>query len=331
MSSGDLETQYQALCHGLALVDRTDRGLLVVTGADSVTWLHNLTTNHVKTLSHLDGNYAFAVSVQGRILFDLNILVRPDAIWIDLDRRFLERATQHFDKYIVMEDVTVEDRSDRFVRLAVIGDRAMSVLADLGASNVKAMSQLAQTDLMCQGVSVVAARHDFCGPYSVELFAAPDQAASVKGALVDGSGADVVGEEVVQIRRIEAGIPWPGYEITDEYLPAETLQLERAVSFNKGCYLGQEVVERMRSRDVVARQMVGLRFEGDRPPTKGAELATPDGQTVGQITSSCVSLAMGCPIGLGYVKTGSHEVGQGLSAQCGGVGVEAVVTSLPFV
>jgi folate-binding Fe-S cluster repair protein YgfZ len=137
-----LQGEWLALQAGPAFVDRSYRALLEVTGADRATWLHNLTTNQVKNLGRGEGNYAFVLNVQGRILFDLNLLVRADSIWLDLDRRFLETAKKHFAKYIITEDVTVVDRSEEFVRFGLVGAKAASLLSELGAANAAAMAQL---------------------------------------------------------------------------------------------------------------------------------------------------------------------------------------------
>jgi len=120
------------------------------------------------------------------------------------------------------------------------------------------------------------------------------------------------------------------HEITDEYLPAETGQLARAVSFTKGCYLGQEVVERMRSRGVVARQMIGVFVGGQEIPPTGAEFSTADGRRVGVLTSVCRTLVEDRVIGLGYVKTAEAAAETRLQVAWGGGTAEAVVAGLPF-
>jgi len=386
-----LETECQALDAGPALVDRSYRALLEVRGADRATWLHNLTTNQVKNLGRGEGNYAFVLNIQGRILFDANLLVRADSIWLDLDRRFLETAKKHFAKYVITEDVAVADRSEEFVRLGLVGAKAASLLSELGAPNAAAMAQLNHVtiDLSiadqsrdregadkqnrdCQGavpaavisnrsmpVAVLVVRHDFCGPFAVELFVPAGKAVDFWRAHVDSGRAVPVGNEAVQVRRIEAGIPWPGHEITDEYLPAETRQLVRAVSFQKGCYLGQEVVERMRSRHVVARQLVGLRIdtpspsegegrgEGPKPTGPSSALSTAttpplqsgfghtvldsDGKPTGQVTSACHSPTLGCPIALAYVRTPHATPGTQLTMTSEGESaICATVADLPF-
>jgi aminomethyltransferase len=173
-------------------------------------------------------------------------------------------------------------------------------------------------------VNIPVFRHDLCGPFAVELLVPAAHGAAVLHALLDRHNAIPVGDDVVQVRRIEAGIPWPGREITSEYLPAETRQQERAVSFQKGCYLGQEVVERMRSRHVVARQLVGLRLE--TAAEQGASILDADGKPVGQLTSAGRSPFLNAPIALGYVKTALSSSGTRLI-----VGeVPALVVDLPF-
>jgi folate-binding protein YgfZ len=336
-----LEGECQALDAGPALVDRAYRALLEVTGADRATWLHNLTTNQVKNLGRGEGNYAFVLNIQGRILFDVNLLVRADSIWLDLDRRFLETAKKHFAKYIITEDVAVADRSDEFVRFGLVGAKAASLLSKLGAANAPAIPTLGLSQIEWRGAVIPLIRHDFCGPFAVELFVPAESAVDFWRAHVDSGKAVPVGDEAVQVRRIEAGIPWPGHEITDEYLPAETRQLDRAVNFQKGCYLGQEVVERMRSRHVVARQLVGLRLEGSAVPPLKSQIFTPspsEGEgrgegpkPIGQVTSACHSPTLGCPIALAYVKSALSRTGSRFNvAHDGGGMLSTTVVDLPY-
>lgn len=330
---GDLDVEYRALSDGPALVDRSYRGLLEVKGADRVAWLHNLVTNEVKNLSPGEGQYVFALNLQGRILFDANICVWEDSIWIDLDRRMLHLARSHLEKYIVTEDVAVFDRSDDFVRLALVGNAAKAALAELGVRHAATMPWLGTTMMTWDDCSIPLIRHDFCGPVAVELLVPAAHAVAVWRRLSDPSRpgrAVPAGDDAVQIHRIEAGLPWPFREITDEYVPAETRQLDRAVSFTKGCYLGQEVVERMRSRGVVARQLVGVNLEGSLVPTAGAELKADDDEPVGQVTSACSSPAMGGMIGLGYMKTAHAAVGTSLTVSWEDRAARAVVAELPF-
>ena len=329
---GDLAREYQALEEGPALVDRSYRGLLEITGRDRIGWLHNLTTNDVKSLAPGQGRYAFALNRQGRILFDLNILARQEVVQIDIDRRWVSMAQAHFEKYVIMEDVHIVDRSAEFVRLGWGGAMAGAVLAQWSAPDVHKVPSLGTFQVVWNGLSMPAMRHDFCGTLAVEILVPAARAVEFWYRWSDPGGslrAVPVGDDAVQVRRIEAGIPWPFHEMTDEYLPAETGQLDRAVSFTKGCYLGQEIVGRMRSRGAIARRLVGLHVEGDSVPPPGASL-THDGKPVGQLTSACRSLATGRVIGLGYVKTQFTDPGNSLTLAYKDTQLPALVAELPF-
>jgi folate-binding protein YgfZ len=325
-----LEHEYDVIGSGVALYDRSDRGLLEVTGLDRAAWLHNLTTNQVKPLRQGEGNYAFCLNVQGRILFDLNILVRADSIWVDLDRSFLASAKKHFDKYTITEDIKVANRSDQSVRFALVGEGAKALLAKLGASHATALPLLGTADMSVADIPLTAARTDFCGPFAVEFFVPASEAQVFRQRLMAGGQIAAVCAEAMEIHRIEAGIPWPGREITDEYLPAETGQLGRAVSFQKGCYLGQEVVERMRSRGVVARLLRGLLVEDDAVPPQGASVADAPGKAVGTVTSSCRSTALKRPIAMAYLKTAAAALSQQVRLSWEGGSATATVVELPF-
>lgn len=325
---------YEKAIEGPVVAERGARVLLEVKGRDRAAWLHNLTTNQVKTLSVGEGNYALALSVQGRILFDLNLWIRADSIWIDLDGRFAEIARKHFAKYTITEDVSLQDRSGEFSRLALMGRRSGELLAKLGISNATALASLAHSKFDWQGSEIVVVRHDFCGPMGFELFIPASAADAFQNALFQGEfGLSVnrVSMDVVETLRIEAGIPWPGAEITDEYLPAETRQLERAVSYQKGCYLGQEVVERMRSRQVVARQLVGLRFASNELPAARSAIQTAMGENIGVVTSVAQSPSLQCGIGLGYVKTAQAAANSSVTVASPAGPIPATIAALPFV
>lgn len=332
---GDVEGECRALRDGAALVDRSYRCLIEVRGKDRLSFLHNFTTNEVKNLRAGDGNYAFALNVKGRIEFDLNLTVMAESVWVDVDRCFLARALKHFGKYIITEDVQLADRTADSVRLALVGSAMAAVMTALGAPSAKAMAQLAPGSVAWNGMSIPFIRHDFCGLPAVELFVPADRAVEFWEAMTSRQQAtanrqQVAGFTSVEIRRIEAGIPRSGVELHDDILPAETGQLDRAVSYQKGCYLGQEVVERMRSRGGLARKLVGLVVAGDEVPPPGAEFHADDGKTVGKLTSACRSFAMKSIIALGYAKVAAAAPGTRLHLAWDGGVAEAVVGALPF-
>lgn len=326
------ENEYATLISGLALVDRGDRSLFEVHGKDRATWLHNLTTNAIKTLTPGQGTYAFALNLQGRILFDLNVFVFEDRFWIDLDKQFCESATKHFAKYTIVEEVRVVDRTAEFARFGIVYARGTEAVERMGAANAKALPLFGEARLRLGDVECRAFRTDFCGDWGLDLFVPVERACEVEALLCDQKpaiDARKISGEAVQVRRIERGIPWPGSEITSEYLPAETRQLSRAVSYLKGCYLGQEVVERMRSRAVVARLLVLVKMTGSDVPPSGAQLLGADGNVVGSVTSACHSIEHSCPLVLGYVKAAQAGDGSKLIVRWEGGETNGEVIPLP--
>ncbi len=328
---GDVRAEYGAALEGAALYDARERGLIELTGGDRAAWLHNLVTNAVKTLRPGEGNYAFATDVKGRILFDFNVLVLDDRIWLDVDRRLIEKAMTHADRYLIMEDAKLTDRGDAFARIALLGPRAAQVVAQLGAPHAPAMASLGSTMVTLLDKPRRLVRNDFAGTFGVELYVEAENAAACWRHLLElgqPAGLRPIGRTAVHVLRVEAGIPVCGEDIDDTVLPAETRQIERAVSYVKGCYLGQEVVERMRSHGALARTLVGLRFEGDPTIQPGAALQV-DGTSAGRLTSVCRSFALSAVVGLGYLKTAHAQAGTRVFTESEPP-AEAEVVCLPF-
>jgi folate-binding protein YgfZ len=305
-----LAAEYETARSAVALFDRSDRGLLILTGGDRQTWLHNLVTNAVSTLDEGAGNYAFAVNVKGRIIFDLNALCLLETIWIDLDLLAVAVAAAHFDRHLFTEDVKIENASGQYARLGCSGRGVADIARGLGAAHLAALPALGHVTLP-DGARLV--RHDFAGLPGFELIVPRGQAAAWWDRLV-GLGAKPAGHRTLDVLRIEAGIPWLGRDLDDQTIPPETGQMERAVSFHKGCYLGQEVIERMRARGALARRLVQLRTADG----SGLSLPTPlmrDGGEVGRITSLVPHPSKPYWPGLGYLKTsvtGYAEISAGL-------------------
>ncbi len=292
--------EYRRAREAGALFDRSDRGLLLVTGNDRKTWLHNLVTNAVKTLDDYAGNYAFACDVRGRIQFDLCILSGPDAIRIDVERQVAAKALTHFDRFLITEDARLEDASPRFARLAASGPAAETIATHWRLPAPHVMGALSSYATPIEGA--IAFRHDFAGAPGIELIVPMELAAATWDTLVGDCGLTPAGQDTLNLLRVEAGIPWLGEDIDDTVVPAETGQLERAVSFKKGCYLGQEIIERMRSHGSVARKLARLGL------TDASTLAPPApirraGRDAGRVTSIVRRPTDGAWLGLGYLRT----------------------------
>jgi len=335
-----------------AVLERDDRALLEISGRDRAAWLHNLVTNAVKTLSPGDGNYAFATNVRGRVIFDGNILVLEEAIWFDLDARLLASAMKHFDRYIITEDVRLTDLTPNSGRIAVIGPRAADLVQHLGFGNLTPMAQLqhvgaatspgpggdgitngrpASTAGPTIAPSVRMFRHDFTGLPGAEFIvvgeghrAAIDRIAAACAELKLAR----ISAETARVLRMEAGIPASVEDLDEDVVPPETLQVERGISYHKGCYLGQEVIERMRSHNILARRLVGLRVEGDAAVARNAPI-TISHQLAGRVTSCCHSPALEATLALGYIKSVHAKPGVQVRVGGDGEGRAAEVIALP--
>ncbi len=295
---GDPAAEYAAAAGSAALFDRSDRGLLVARGPDRAGWLHALVSNAVRTLDPHAGNYAFALDQRGRVLFDLNVLCLPDVLWLDIDRAALPAARAHLERYLIIEDVRLADESAAWARLGICGPAAAALAVERGAGQAAAMPALGSA---WASDDVLLVRHDFAGPPGFELFVPPGRAAAIWDQLA-GRGARPAGLTALDALRIEHGIPWLGRDIDDQVVAPETGQVERAISYHKGCYLGQEIVERMRSHGSIARRLVRVECDAD------ADLAPPlplrqAEREVGRLTSLVRHPWRPARVGLAYLRT----------------------------
>lgn len=328
---GDWQAEHKLARNSAGLEDRSWRGLIEVGGKDRTAWLHNLVTNEVKNLRPGEANYAFAINVKGRVLFDANVLVEAGRIWLDIDARFRAAIVAHLEKYVISEDVTLADRSGDFVRLAVLGPRMKEVAGRCGPGHAAAMAQLQHAPAELGGASVRAVRHDYAGQPGLEYVVPADAAAQVWRHLLESvaaCGGGPVGWQATRCLRMEAGIPAFGEDIDDDVIPPETGQIERGISYQKGCYLGQEVIERMRSHNVLARRLVGLRLSEAVACPPAARLLVDDAE-VGRLTSTCHSPLLGAVLGLGYVKTVFASPARRVTVRRGDKSAAAELIDLP--
>lgn len=311
---------------GPAILERADRCLLRLTGKDRTTWLHGLTTNHVTGLDPGIGNYAFICNVQGRIVFDAVVVAMKDEIWLDIAGGAADAALNHMQKVLIVEDVSIDAAFEKTARLALCGEGAADVLKSAGATQAGNVPHFGAISVELDGYPVTAIRNEAFGLPMFDLFVPVEGAVAVWNALADT--ARPIGCAATEAHRIMNGRPRFGREITDEYLPAETRQLDLAVSFNKGCYLGQEVVARMHAHDAVARLLVGIDCHTDAPFPQDADIRA-GGKVVGEVTSAWHDSGQGRVRALGYVKTAAAEAGKEIEICHGDTNWSAVITDWP--
>lgn len=296
---GDPASEYRSAAESAALFDFSDRGLITATGSDRKDWLHNLVTNAVKTLDDMLGNYAFSVDVKGRIQFDLNILSLPDVLWLDIDRSRIPAAMQHLDMRLITEEVQLSDVSEKWGRLGVTGPNTANLAEKFGIRQFIAMPELGIAQLSGGGCFL---RHDFAGQPGFELIV-PNETAAECWQRISDAGATPAGLQARDTLEIEAGRPHWGRDLDDHILPPETGQIERGISYNKGCYLGQEVIERMRSRGVLARRLVHITSESAIDAELPTEIVDDEGRSQGRLLSQIQHPVDGNFLGLAHLKT----------------------------
>jgi folate-binding protein YgfZ len=278
---GDTRAEFHALLSGCGVYDLGWRAKIVLTGGDRVRWLNGMISNNVRDLATGHGVYAFLLNAQGRIQADLYAFQRGESLLVDTERSQREKILQLFDHYIIADDVEVTDISDRLAALGLTGPESRNVLERTGIS-VPELGYLQFADTPWNEVSITVLHSGEEAKDSWQVWLAPEQVRALWDALVK-AGARPSGTSALNLFRISRGIPQFGQDIRDRDLPQETGQM-RALNFNKGCYLGQEIVERIRSRGAVHREFGAFAVEGALPEA-GTKIQA-DGKEVGEITSS---------------------------------------------
>ena len=291
-------TGYTALREDAAWLDLSDRGKIQATGGDRARLLHAMTSNQVESLKPGEGCYAFFLSAQGRILADVNLLCFEDHFLLDTEPETRAKVYEHLDRYIIADDVTLDDQTGQTATIAIEGPKAAAVLAELGAPTPAAPYSFAS---WAHGTSLVTiARIDTTGKGGFFLFIPMEEKQAVI-LLLTNAGLPKATAEDARIVRIESGRPRYGEEITERYLVQETDQLH-AGNFSEGCYLGQEIVERVRSRAQIHRVLRRLEIDTSDPPAAGTKLKSGDGDAA-EIASAVFSPALGKTVALAYVRT----------------------------
>ncbi len=289
---------YQALREGAAWFDLSTRGVIRVTGDDRARLLHALSTNHIQQLQPGQGCYAFFLTAQGKIIADAYFLCFADHFLLDVEPQAREVVFSHIDHYIIADDVTVEDISDSTAVIAIEGPQASARLRESGGTPPKAWS--AHTDWNGGTLARISAT----GLDGYRLFVPAERKAEWLQTL---STLTQASEDDVRIVRIENAFPRLGDDIYETTLPMETQQ-KHSLHFQKGCYLGQEIVERVRSRGHVNRLLTGLRLEGITPPEPRAAVSV-NGVECGRITSAVYSPGEGKVAAMAYMRVPNDKPG----------------------
>jgi folate-binding protein YgfZ len=296
---GDTRAEFQALLSGCGVYDLGWRAKIVLTGSDRVRWLNGMISNNVRDLAVGYGVYSFLLNAQGRIQADLYTFQRGESLLVDTERSQREKVLELFDHYIIADDVEVKDVSDQLTALGLTGPGSRNALERAGIL-VPELGYLQFADMRWNEVGITLLHSGEEAKDSWQAWIAPEHVRALWDALAK-AGARPSGTSALNLFRILRGIPQFGQDIRERDLPQETGQM-RALNFTKGCYLGQEIVERIRSRGAVHREFKAFAVEGALPEP-GAKIHA-EGKEVGEITSSAMLPLAGGDrsVALGYLR-----------------------------
>jgi folate-binding protein YgfZ len=325
---GDPQAEFQQLRQNCGVYDLGFRAKISLTGGDRVRWLNGMVTNNVRDLAVNQGVYAFLLNPQGHILGDLYAYNRGESITIDSDSGQAEKILATFDHYIIMDDVEVTNLSQQLTALGIAGPRSREILSAAGIAfpNIKPLQLVVpQCDCACDCLQCTVLRGEDAAQESYEIWVAPRDVRKLWNALL-ATGAAPVGSEALELQRIVRGIPRYGVDIRERDLPQETEQA-RALNFNKGCYVGQEIVERIRSRGAVHRKFTGFVADTEAQIVAGAKIVVAE-KEVGEVTSvALLQLASGAKtVMLGYIRREAAVPGREVTIGT----AKAIIVQLPI-
>jgi folate-binding protein YgfZ len=309
----ELDAQYRQLREECGVLDRSGRGQLLVSGPDAAEYLQGQLTSDVEALEPGDGQYSALLDRKGHMQADLRVL-RPSAeeIWLDTEPEGLPAARRHLETYSIGRDVKIADVGAERAILSLIGPRSVEVAGTaVLPENACEAARVAGVDCLAVGTRD-----------GIDLLAAGEEKDRLRDALHE-AGAVEVAPQAAEIRRVEVGVPRFGAEMGTETMPAEAGIVEDAVSFTKGCYIGQETVARLHYKGRPNRHLRGLRLSA--PAAAGSALRLSE-REVGRLGTGVVSPAFG-PIGLAILR---REAEPGAELAVGEDGVTARVVDLPF-
>ena len=323
--------EHRAVRQGVGVIDLSHRGRLCLTGSDRAAYLHRIISNDVEGLSVGEGNYATILTNRGKIIADMKLYVFEDSIRIETNAETRSSLYQELDKYLIADDVTIEDCTESMGVVGVHGPKSAELLQTLCGFDVGNLPEYHSIVHEIDGRRIICVRANETGEIGYNLCTASESMEWLWDTILTKGrafGAEPVGLTALYSLRIEAGIPRYGAELDDSIFPGEA-ELEQAISFEKGCYIGQEIVARMKYRGHPNRLLRGFEIAGDILPQKGDLLFDGD-KEIGWITSAVVSPTLGETIGMGYVRIAFTDEGSQVEVETADSRATATVRLLPF-
>lgn len=333
---GDPMAEYAALRGTAAAMDLGFRGRICLTGADRARFLHGQVTNNVKDLRAGEGCYAALVTAKGKIQSDLNIFQLPDELLLDFEPGFTGVVSERLEKFIIADDVQIVNAALYYGLLSVQGPKAGAAVSSLALAMQLPAKPFTFTSAKDETLGeIYLINQPRLGMPGFDLFVPLPALAAAWEKLtvaVKQVGGRACGWRASEMVRIEAGIPRFGVDMDETNLAPETGIEARAISYTKGCYIGQEVIARIRTYGQVTKALRGLRFVDDLKalPAKGDKIFQ-GSKEVGYVTSVTNSPTLKANIALGYVRKEANEPGTELTVQTAEGAAAAKVVALPFI
>jgi folate-binding protein YgfZ len=324
---GDWRREYFFAKQSVALIDKNYRAYLSFTGPDRVRYLNAILTNNIKDLAPSHGNVSLLLNPQGHILAEIETYALPDKLFCVSYAMIRERLIETLDKFIIMDDVTLTDDTPQYGTLALEGPAAAKLVSDLTGVDLNALPELGMQDARIGSLACTVVRRSPGKLVSAEFLIERQHLEAlwkILSAKAGAAGGGPMGYTALSALRLEQGIPWFSYDFGEKQIPHEAGLQDTHISYTKGCYTGQEIVERVRSRGQVNRRRVDLIFNTPSAPPAG-EILTVAGKEVGYVTRSAAPPSRKFAIGMGYARKEANALG----TQLEWTGGTATVSKLP--
>jgi len=332
---GGWPAEHAAFRQTAGVIDLSFRSRLCLTGADRVRFLHGQVTNDVKKLPVGEGCYAAITTAKGKMESDLNILALADEMLLDFEPGLAQKISQRLDRFVVADDVQIVDAAPHYGLLSAQGPKAAVVIRSLNLFSEIPAQPLASLKISDTTLGeIYLANNPRLGASGFDLFIPNHSIDAVADKLIAAAknfGGRAAGWQAFETARIEAGIPRFSADMDETNLPLECGIESRAVSYHKGCYIGQEVINRIHSVGHVNRELRGLRLADDLKtlPPRGGKLFF-NGKEIGYVTSAVKSPSLDANIALGYVRREANQIGNELTLRTDGESPVKIV-AMPFV
>ena len=310
---------------GAGLIDLSSRGRIRVSGSEAVMFLNGLITNDMKTLAENRWMPAAFPTVQGRLIGAVRVVRTGDSFLIDTDAESHEAILKTVSRFVLAGDFKVTDLADNTALMSLQGKRAVEIGEKVFETSLADLPRDGAVEVEWKDTQVTIIRATHTGEDGLDLMIDLDRASEVREALTS-AGAQTVSEDTLDTLRVEAGIARYGRDMDDSNVVVET-NLDDAISYSKGCYIGQEIIVRIKHRGHVAKKLTGLRFDTDQKIEAG-DVIKSDDKEIGRVTSAVFSPKLNCTIALGYLRYEFLDPGTTVSTDNN---IAATVTELPFV